>query len=67
MRGVERFNLSGTPYPVRSPGRNVPGSLTVGILAEVRMKRAPTHYRRPKACSWDEIATVNQELLRQSY
>jgi len=42
-------------------------SLTLGILEEVRTKEASTLYGRPKACSWEEIATVNQELLHQSF
>jgi len=59
--------LYGMPCPVRSPELNVPRSLTVGILEEVRVKEPPTHTRRHKACSWDETATVNEELLRQSF
>jgi hypothetical protein len=67
MRDVKPFNLSGMLCPVRSPELNVPISLTLGILEEVRKKEGPTHHRRPKACSWEEIATVNQELLCQSF
>ena len=62
MRGVELFNLSSRPCPSRSPALNVRRSLTVEILEEVRMKEAPTRCRRPRACTWEEIATVNEEL-----
>jgi hypothetical protein len=63
----EHFHASGTPWPLGSPNLTVPDFFLWGYFKNGYTGTAPHTIEEMKRPVWDEIAIINQEMLRRSF